>query len=156
MIKKIIAATMAAMFAILFAFPAVAENRGVTVSVAYNAGYTNLHYNYFHTKNLTKPDYYVWFSVTDQNTETYYVDSSGNEYTGKHYTRVCNGTTALTNEKTVYFGQTVNFTNPDFHNSSDLVDCNAIRLRIRNGNAVGLGYKTKGTFSAERSNQPIQ
>ena len=154
--KKIIAILMATLFAVLVVFPASAEERSVPLDAPYTAGYTNLHYNYFHTTSLAKPYYYSWLTATDENIETYYVDGSGNEYTGKHYTRVCNGTTALTDEKTVYFGNTVNFTGSDFYYGNYLVDMNSIRLRIRNGSAIGLGYKTKGTFRATRSEQPVQ
>ena len=151
--KKLVALLMATLFAVLFAFPAAAD---VSQNVAYNAGYTVLNHNYFYTTSLTKPSYYAWTSAKDINTETYYVDDYGNEYVGKHYTRVCSGTTVLTVEKTVNFGSTITFTSSDFTDSSYLVGYNLIRLKIRNGSDLGLGYKTKGTFNTTRSDQPVQ
>lgn len=146
--KKITALLMAALFAVLFAFPAGAE----TYSKSYNAGYIHLNYNYFHTGYLTKQPYYTWIEAKDKNTETKFVNSDGNESLGSHYTRVESGDYVLTSEQSVPSGYTITF-NSFFSNYAQTKD--PIRLRIRNGATEGQGYRTKGKFLASVSDGQI-
>lgn len=143
---------MAGLIIMLFALPALAYDGTFTVTKTYSGGYTNLITNYFHTDSISKASSFEWYDVADDNTETYYVDNSGNNYHGKHYTRVCCGTVEITDEQTVYFGGTVHFST--FYGDYKAT-ASPIRLRIRNGSPSGLKFKSCGSFIAVKGDPNI-
>lgn len=140
--KKLIAMLLAALFAILFAFPAMAYDGTNTVSRSYTAGYTILNYNYFFTGTLTKTSDWYWLSAKDDNIETVFVKSNGETNPGFHYTSVYCGTTLVsTSSAIVNSGAEV-----EIFVTYAYRDVGSIRLKINNGASNGEGYRTRGTF----------
>ncbi len=147
MIKKKVCAGIAAALALLSFPAALAVGNFTTVQRTYTAGYTTLNYNYFYTGTLSKPSTDRWETATDDNTETVFVDSNGNETTGSHWTKIYSGTTLVHSGDVVTSGATKNFAVPTAYNNYT-----TLRLRISNLAQNGEGYKTKGTFKAKMFN----
>lgn len=148
MIKKMSCLFLAILFVMVFSMTVYAYNGVVTVSRTYMAGYTVLNYNYFFTGELTKTSSYLWQKVTDDNTETVFVDpNTGVTTSGYHYTKVYHGSTYINGTLTVNSGDELDLSIPTAYSTVD-----SLRLRIQNGASDGRGYRTRGTFEAVKYN----
>ncbi|MBR6109296.1 MAG: hypothetical protein IKQ36_06125 [Clostridia bacterium] len=147
MFKKYLSVVLAFVFMAVSSTLAYAIVDLTTVSRQYIGGYAILINNSFYSGTLAKTSTDVWCEVTDDNTETYYVDeNTGYQYQGLHKVRVYNEAgTAYTTTKTVFFGSYATFSSA---NLSGVSSYDTIKLRIQKDPDETRKFQSKGSFIA--------
>lgn len=147
MFKKYLSVVLAFVFMAVSSTLAYAIVDLTTVSRQYIGGYATLINNSFYSGTLAKASTDVWCEVTDDNTETYYVDeNTGYQTQGKHWVAVYNAAgDVCTGQKKVDFSGSATFSASEL---SGVHSYNQIKLMIKKYTGQTKKFQSKGSFIA--------